>query len=168
MSKKLVYLILISIISTSLTFTYLAFKSEFRVVHIISDSMDPTFNKGDLLLVRSIPSGELQVNQVAVLPALDSSEVLIAHRIINIKRSATGNLLVTTKGDANPIADDEQKVITSSTIPVSIGVLPISRAPGLVDNSKWIGTFLGLLSLTLITITLRHMLEKRGRYAKNQ
>ena len=167
MKQKIFNLFLISIILSSSTLTFLAFKFQLRIVHVVSDSMNPIFQRGDLILVRSIPTSKLKVNQIAVLPTLDSEKALLAHRVIKIERNSTGELLVSTKGDANPIADDGQKQILSKHVPIYLGAVPISKVPGLVENRATIATGLGLITVILFFLSLQNRKIKRGNYAKS-
>lgn len=179
MRKIVTNLLLVTVVFSSTALTYLAFKVQFRMLHIVSDSMKPTFERGDVILVRSIPTMDLKVDQIAVLPTTESNKVMVAHRIVAISRDTTGKYLVTTKGDANPIPDDKQKRITSQKVPVYLGVIPISKAPGLVDNSLKIAMVLGILTLILLGFILKEAItkeiqtrkakkEERRRYATSQ
>ena len=67
----------------------------YGIANVLSGSMEPTFSKGTLLLVKEekqAESGQIVVYQ--------SGQELIVHRVIQME----GNL-VTTKGDANEAAD---------------------------------------------------------------
>jgi len=72
---------------------------------VSSGSMRPAYNVGDLLLLRSIPSDRLQVDDVIVFEVSTRSYDIV-HRIIEIQyRSQDGKLYFRTKGDNNPSAD---------------------------------------------------------------
>lgn len=68
----------------------------YGVANVMSGSMEPTFSKGTLLLVKETES--VQVGDIVVY---QSKNELIVHRIISL----TGNTVV-TQGDANNIADE--------------------------------------------------------------
>lgn len=67
----------------------------YGIANVLSGSMEPTFSKGALLLVKEEKQAE--PGQIVVY---QSGQELIVHRVIRIE----GNL-VTTKGDANEAAD---------------------------------------------------------------
>ena len=67
----------------------------YGIANVLSGSMEPTFSKGTLLLVKEEKQAE--PGQIVVY---QSGQELIVHRVIQIE----GNL-VTTKGDANEAAD---------------------------------------------------------------
>ena len=67
----------------------------YGIANVLSGSMEPTFSKGTLLLVKE--EKQVEPGQIVVY---QSGQELIVHRVIQIQ----GNL-VTTKGDANEAAD---------------------------------------------------------------
>ena len=67
----------------------------YGIANVLSGSMEPTFSKGALLLVKE--EKKTEPGQIVVY---QSGQELIVHRVIQIE----GNL-VTTKGDANEAAD---------------------------------------------------------------
>lgn len=67
----------------------------YGMANVLSGSMEPTFSKGTLLLVKEtkdVATGDIVVYQ--------SGQELIVHRVINVN-----NDQVTTQGDANNVAD---------------------------------------------------------------
>lgn len=70
----------------------------YGLANVLSGSMEPTFSKGSLLLVKQteeVQSGDIIVYQ--------SKQELIVHRVIELDQQ-TGT--VVTQGDANNVADD--------------------------------------------------------------
>lgn len=63
---------------------------------VLSGSMEPEFSQGDLIIVKETDSFE--VNDIVVFQDNNS---LVVHRIIEM-----GGVTVTTKGDANNVADE--------------------------------------------------------------
>ena len=68
----------------------------YGLANVLSGSMEPTFSKGALLVVKEETQPEK--GQIVVY---QSGNELIVHRIINIDKNT-----ITTKGDANNIADE--------------------------------------------------------------
>eukprot|EP00163_Fabomonas_tropica_P004903 TRINITY_DN1436_c0_g1_i1.p1 TRINITY_DN1436_c0_g1~~TRINITY_DN1436_c0_g1_i1.p1 ORF type:complete len:148 (+),score=20.01 TRINITY_DN1436_c0_g1_i1:420-863(+) len=79
--------------------------SESPVVVVLSGSMRPAFDRGDLLFLYLDDSQELEVGDIVVYK-LQFREIPIVHRIIKThKRRATGELEMLTKGDFNNVDD---------------------------------------------------------------
>jgi signal peptidase len=71
----------------------------FLFIAVISDSMKPEFERGDLIFTQAI-SKEPQIGDIITFKAV-GVENTVTHRVIGIQ-----NEFVTTKGDNNPLADD--------------------------------------------------------------
>ena len=108
----------------SLFATYETVVSNVRIIKVISNSMAPKFHRGDLVLVKPIPVTQLKVGQIAILPLVDGSNGYYFHRITKVRSTDSGTIIVKTKGDANPIADDWQLEVTSPKIPVFLSQFP--------------------------------------------
>jgi len=73
-----------------------------RTETVLSGSMRPGIQPGDVEILRQIPSSELRVGQIlAFRPPHDS--FLVSHRVTNIQ--SRHGMWITTKGDANEVAD---------------------------------------------------------------
>jgi signal peptidase len=66
---------------------------------VVSDSMKPEFQRGDLVLTQSLFK-EPHVGDIITFKASDV-QYSLTHRVVNVK-----NDIVTTKGDNNPLPDD--------------------------------------------------------------
>jgi signal peptidase I len=93
------------------------------IAPVLSPSMRPTFSEGDLLVVRSFPTAELKVGDVAVLANPDEPSRPFAHRIVELEHRALG-IEVRTRGDANPALDLEALLISSPRTTVVIARIP--------------------------------------------
>lgn len=93
------------------------------IAPVLSPSMRPTFSEGDLLVVRSVPTVQLKVGDVAVLADPDDPSRPFAHRIVELEHRALG-IEVRTRGDANPALDLEALLIASPRTTVVIGRIP--------------------------------------------
>jgi signal peptidase I len=93
------------------------------VAPVLSPSMRPTFSEGDLLVVRSVPTAELELGDIAVLAHPDAPSRPFAHRIVELEHRAVG-IEVRTRGDANPALDPETLRISSPRTTVVIGRIP--------------------------------------------
>ena len=75
---------------------------------VTSGSMSPAFRTGDAIAVRRVGAGEaarLAPGTVVTFRPADGSGSLITHRIIEVRTSAGGRQVYTTKGDANASPD---------------------------------------------------------------
>ncbi|KAL7604022.1 uncharacterized protein LOC111907440 isoform X1 [Lactuca sativa] len=78
--------------------------SESPVVVVLSESMEPAFQRGDILFLRMgedpIRAGEIVVFNI------DRREIPIVHRVIKVhQRNDTSDIDILTKGDNNPTND---------------------------------------------------------------
>jgi len=76
-----------------------------RPFSVQTDSMAPTFNKGDLIIDKVVDPATLEVGDIITFwTVINGYRVLNTHRIVGI--DDYGNYLYfQTKGDANPVAD---------------------------------------------------------------
>ncbi len=74
----------------------MALGTDLPIVAVQSDSMVPTFYKGDLLVLQGAQAPDLKVNDIIVF-SVDERSTPIVHRIIKINEDGTFQ----TKGDAN-------------------------------------------------------------------
>lgn len=83
--------------------------ADLHVRTVVSGSMRPTVSPGDLAVTQGVPTGSLRVGDVIVFtPPTEAQPVL--HRIV----SRQGDV-VTTKGDANGVADPWRLTLQGST-----------------------------------------------------
>ena len=82
-----------------------AFRTEYLPFHpVSSESMIPTLNVGDLIVVRGVDPGSVTVGTVIVFHSPRNYDMLIVHRVVGISSQA-GKLYFETKGDNNPTKD---------------------------------------------------------------
>lgn len=77
---------------------------------ILTGSMQPAANPGDVYLTRLAPSTSLQVGDVIAVNN-QATGVYYSHRIVEI-RDFNGALRITTKGDANESADRDPFIVS--------------------------------------------------------
>lgn len=79
------------------------------VMTVLSDSMTPAFEAGDVLIEKSVTGEEdrLEVGDVITFRAAQDENAFVTHRIVRVKGSPeTGNVSYRTQGDANNMIDD--------------------------------------------------------------
>ena len=83
--------------------------ADFHVQTVLSGSMRPALSPGDLAITQGVPMGSLRVGDVIVFtPPTETQQVI--HRIA----SRDGDV-ITTKGDANSVADPWHVTLQGTT-----------------------------------------------------
>ena len=83
--------------------------ADFHVQTVLSGSMRPTVSPGDLAITQGVPMDSLRVGDVVVFTPPNETQAVI-HRIA----SREGDV-ITTKGDANSVADPWSVTLQGST-----------------------------------------------------
>lgn len=99
----LLLLCLIIIFGNQVIKFVLGTSSPFDVV--VSSSMKPTLNVGDLLIVHGVDPSQLKIGDIIVFHSPVNPKDLIVHRIIKIVYN-NGTYYFGTKGDANYMPDE--------------------------------------------------------------
>ncbi|HLZ28285.1 MAG TPA: signal peptidase I [Chloroflexota bacterium] len=96
-----------------------------QLLAVMSGSMEPTIQVGGIVGVRPVAATDLQVGDVITFATQASPDVLVTHRIVALE-TRDGQMMVTTKGDANNTIDAM--------------AAPADHAVGRVDFSlPWLG-----------------------------
>ncbi|AHL23508.1 signal peptidase I [Thermococcus nautili] len=96
----------------------------FQYVVILTDSMKPHINPGDLVVTRPVSPSELHVGDVILYEIhLGNATYRITHRIVAIKRDDSGRIYFVTKGD-NRKYTDPWRVYPDQVIGKVILVIP--------------------------------------------
>lgn len=76
-------------------------------MYVITDSMVPTINAGDLIFVKKIAPEDIAVDDIITFfdPESMSDPIMIVHRVKEISTDGEGNISFRTKGDANNVYD---------------------------------------------------------------
>lgn len=94
---------------------------------VLSESMEPQFGPGDLVLTRPLAARDVKVGDVIILPIPASDGVATGerytHRVVAVT-SKDGLPVVTTKGDNNPAIDPWTLRIDSKKVPQVVGDVP--------------------------------------------
>jgi len=110
---KTIYYIVVAFISiiTLLLIVSVFPIANFRIKNVLSGSMEPIINKGDIVVIRSVY--EYKVDDIITFQF--PRELPVTHRIYNIELDNKGNSLFFTKGDVNEESDPspvrEEKII---------------------------------------------------------
>lgn len=79
---------------------------------IVSGSMEPNLNIGDIVIVKSIKNREENI-KVGDIISFRKGQSVITHRITNIEKDENGILRIATKGDNNNTEDDGRILINN-------------------------------------------------------
>lgn len=89
---------------------------------VLSNSMRPTLSAGDLAITQAVPIASLRVGDaIAFYPPGETAPVL--HRIASLE-STTAGVVITTRGDANPVADQWHVTLVGTTAYRLVAVVP--------------------------------------------
>jgi signal peptidase I len=118
----------------------LALSTDMPIVAVQSNSMVPSFNKGDMLVLRGVPQEQLSVGDVIVFDP-PSSGTPIVHRIVAVNDDGTFQ----SKGDANSGQLSYEKSISYSQIHGAViliipflGWIKIGLTEVLLPNMLWL------------------------------
>lgn len=127
------YLLILLIFSAAIAPTVLTRYFGYGISPILTGSMRPYADPGDLFITRTTTAGNLKVGDVVVLRE-QVTGILYSHRIANIEKTSN-HLQITTKGDANKGID-----------PDFYQTAPSEKAAQVIYRVRWIGRLMVYLS----------------------
>jgi len=99
---------------------------------VTGGSMEPSIHKGSLVLVQPVSPSEVRVGDVITFQQYDQTTT---HRVVGVSRDERG-LVFKTQGDANVVADPEDK-----TFPAQVGIVrlavPVAGTVAASVQSYW-------------------------------
>jgi len=101
---KKAYLIIPLAVSIGLVITPTAYFSSNPIIIVKSDSMYPTFNPGDQLVVNRVDIGEIKEGDIIAFDTHFEEIDIIAHRVVEVSEKI-GEIEIRTKGDHNDFTD---------------------------------------------------------------
>lgn len=115
------------LIAAALVFLFLAVGPRFlnyQTSTMLTGSMSPGINPGDVVVSVRTPLSDLKVGDVITYSIPIDDHRIETHRVVSIKRDDAGSTSVTTKGDANPGADPWNAVLSEDYVYTQAGVVP--------------------------------------------
>jgi signal peptidase len=106
-------------------------RTESPLMVVSSESMVPTLNVGDIILVRGIDAHQVTVGTIIIFHSPNNFDMPIVHRVIQVDNEGSA-IFFRTKGDHNP-GPDGWRVPAENLMGVYVGRIP----------------YVGLLSLQL-------------------
>ena len=120
---------------------------------VLSNSMEPVYTTGELLLVKSATANEIKVNDIISYKGIGNN--VITHRVIDIDQN---NHLFFTKGDANDSQDSNPVAFTRLKGIVETNIPYLGYVYGLIQT---VSTKIVLVSLVLIYIITNLLMKHR-------
>lgn len=146
------FLLMAIALTSAASATYIVVK-HIHFTRVLSDSMVPQFKRGDVLVVKPIPTHSIKEGEVALLPLPEEPGQQYAHRIVNVDKQQS-DVFVETKGDGNPAKDPWKLKITSPEVPMVVSQLPASIVPVVTMNRYvLVGLFVVLCLLFISVLT---------------
>lgn len=110
----------------------------YRTMTMLTGSMAPGINPGDVTVVVPEPVRDLAVGQVISYHIPVDDHRVVSHRVVEVVHAADGTTRIRTKGDANAAADpwtatisDPQVWTVRAVVPHLGEVIRVLRGPGL-------------------------------------
>ena len=114
----------------------------YRTLTVQSGSMTGTADLGSVVVARHISAADVRVGQVILIQRQSQGAALkpVLHRVIERRADISGQIVIRTKGDANPAPDPEQYVLRGSTLTPVVIVPRVGRALAAVQTPVgWFG-----------------------------
>jgi signal peptidase len=92
--------------------------ADLRFQTVLSNSMQPTFSAGDVVVTRALPTGSVRVGDVIVFQPPNAPKPVI-HRVTSLRDG-----VITTRGDANPVDDPWRLRLAGESQYRLVAVLP--------------------------------------------
>lgn len=127
----------------------------YEVNVVLSNSMEPVYKTGDLLLIKPVMVNEIKVNDIISYKGSGNTNNVITHRVIGINQDEQ---VFYTKGDANESQDSNPVAFNRLKGIVEINIPYLGYVYGVIHS---ISTKIVLVSLLLIYI-IANLLIKKG------
>ena len=132
----------------------------YRYYEVLSSSMSPILQKGDIIFVKMLPINELQVGDMITYQIQAQGESTVTHRILKIYQEGY-KTMIQTKGDASSEPDYP---IQADAV---IGKV-VFRIPVLGMILSFFKKYIGFMMIACLTGVLgKYWLKNRKRGIKN-
>lgn len=118
----LIIILLFAVTYGSVDVLKVALSTESPLMVVSSESMVPTLNVGDIILVRGIDPHQVTVGTIIIFHSPNNYEMAIVHRVVNVDNEGN-QIFFQTKGDHNP-GPDGWKVPAANLMGVYVGKIP--------------------------------------------
>lgn len=165
-SKTTKILALALILGTLGALTYQIY-TQYMISYIKSGSMEPTYNRGDIVIIKRVDPKKISTGDVIVFRDPRDPKILILHRVVAI-REQSGVRYFLTKGDnpdTNPYVDAWGWVREDYVLGVLVGRIPYLGYIFLMFDEPSARFLMILLGIVLILIYLMSGVEQRVQVA---
>ena len=97
----------------------------YRTMTMLTGSMAPQINPGDVVLSSPVAVDELTTGMVISYHIPVDDHRVVTHRIVAVEHATDGSVTVQTKGDANPTADPWKATLHGGTAYQVHAVIPL-------------------------------------------
>ena len=169
MTKKIIkYIILIALIILFIINLILSFEENTHILgiymfNIVSESMEPTFYKDDLVVVRKCSEKELKKGDIITFKQEDKT---ISHRIDGITKEK-GELKFITKGDNNEVRDQELVEVQDIYGKVLFSIKDVGKVIHYIQNARGFINIVMFIIILFVLISLRDN-QKNSRKIKRK
>lgn len=118
---------------------------DYRTSTMLTGSMSPGIDPGDMVVTVPRPTADLEVGDVISYQIPVEDHRVETHRVASVKHRADGTTAITTKGDANENVDPWVAIISTDTVYEVQTVVPnvgtairVLRAPIVQDGILWV------------------------------
>ena len=79
----------------------------FMMFRVVTGSMEPTMHVGTMMITRETPISQIRENDIVCFRSQDTQiwGRIVTHRVVDVVPLGDGQVLLETKGDANPVSD---------------------------------------------------------------
>ena len=126
----------------------------YRTMTMLTGSMAPVINPGDVTVAVQEPTADLAVGQIISYQIPVDDHRVVSHRVVRVTHGAGGTVTVQTKGDHNAAADPWTATVSDSRVWTVRAVVPhlgdvirALRGPGLRIAFLYVGPALLVLLL---------------------
>lgn len=169
MTKKIIkYIILIALIVLFIINLILSFEENTHILgiymfNIVSESMEPTFYKDDLVVVRKCSEKELKKGDIITFKQDDR---IISHRIDGITKEK-GEVKFITKGDNNEVRDQEMVEVQDIYGKVLFSIKDVGKVIHYIQNARGFINIVMFIIILFVLISLRDN-QKNSRKIKRK
>ena len=149
--------------------TYLKFflHTQYPILVVVSGSMIPTLNVGDLILIKGQHPASIMVGTIIIFHSPRDFDTLIVHRVIE-KIDNGGTFFFRTKGDNNPVSDswDPLPGVPQDYL---VGVY-VARIPylGVIVMKMREPAGMAIIALLIAAIVILELVESRAKTRENE
>jgi signal peptidase len=130
---------------------------------VLSGSMRPGLQPGDVVVTQRVPISDLHVRDVVVFHPPNEGERQTVHRIVKLTVKG-GTTSMTTWGDANLVADLEVSSLKGTTAYRVVRVVPLLGYPAVwLQNANHGGLVIALGVMLLIVAAVILLRPSKGR-----